>query len=110
MDWTKSFSAAVTICNKEGVITYMNDRAAEIFADDGGYNLIGKNLFDCHSKMSNDRIKEILETGNPNIYSIEKNGKKKLIYQAPQIENNEIAGIVELSIEIPFDMPHHIRS
>ena len=110
MDWSKNFSAAITICNKEGIITYMNDLAAETFSNDGGYNLIGKNLSGCHSKNSNDKIKEILKTGIPNVYSIEKNGKKKLIYQAPQIENKEITGIVELSIEIPFDMPHHIRS
>jgi hypothetical protein len=56
------------------------------------------------------KIAEIMQTGKPNAYSIEKKGKKKLIYQAPQIENGEVIGVVELAIEIPFDMPHHIRS
>jgi hypothetical protein len=48
MDWIKIFSAAITICNKEGIITYLNDQAAAMFANNGGYDLIGKSLFECH--------------------------------------------------------------
>jgi transcriptional regulator with PAS, ATPase and Fis domain len=109
MNWTKSFSASVTICDKEGNITYMNDQAALMFSNDGGYDLIGKSLYKCHKQSSNEKIEEIMRSGNPNAYTIEKKGIKKLIYQAPHIENGEIVGIVELSLEIPFDMPHHIR-
>ena len=45
----------------------------------------------------------------PNVYTIEKNGIKKLIYQSPWFENGEMKGLVELSLEIPFEMPHFIR-
>lgn len=110
MDWTKQFPAAITISDLNGTIIYMNDKAASVFAGDGGYNLIGKSLFDCHSRAANDKINEIINSKNPNAYTIEKNGTKKLIYQAPYYENDKICGIVELSIEIPFNMPHHIRS
>lgn len=109
MDWTKSFSAAITISNKNGIITYMNDKAAEMFSNYGGFILIGKNLANCHLQTSNEKIAEIMKTRKPNAYTIEKNGIKKFIYQAPHIENEEVVGIVELSVEIPFDMPHHIR-
>jgi len=43
------------------------------------------------------------------VYTIEKKGIKKLIYQAPWYENGEFSGVVELSIPIPFEMPHYIR-
>ena len=39
----------------------------------------------------------------------EKNGVKKLIYQTPWYENGEFMGLVEFSLEIPFEMPHYIR-
>ena len=45
----------------------------------------------------------------PNVYTIEKNGIKKLIYQSPWFEKGVMKGLVELSLEIPFDMPHFIR-
>ena len=72
--------------------------------------MIGKNLFDCHSPDSVYKIKELLLENKTNVYTIEKNGKKKLIYQSPWSENGEINGLVEFSIEIPPDMPHFIRS
>jgi sensor histidine kinase regulating citrate/malate metabolism len=110
MDWAKNYAAAVTICDKEGIITYMNDQAAVMFANNGGYDLIGKCLFECHLQSSNDKMAEIIQTGKPNAYTTEKKGKKRLIYQSPHIENGEVLGIVELAIEIPFTMPHHVRS
>ena len=43
-----------------------------------------------------------------NIYTIEKKGIKKLIYQSPWLNNGVYAGFIEFSFEIPFDLPHHI--
>lgn len=108
--WAKEFSAAVTICDTDGVITDMNEKASVVFKDDGGYDLIGTNLFGCHSDESNEKIKQIMNEQKPNVYTIEKHGKKKLIYQSPWFENGEMKGLVELSIEIPFKMPNFIRS
>jgi len=110
MDWTKDFSGAITICDLDGIIIYLNEKAAEVFKDEGGYKLIGQNLFACHSKESNEIIKQIIAEQKPNTYTIEKAGKKKLIHQTPWYENGDMKGLVELSIEIPFNMPNHIRS
>jgi hypothetical protein len=44
-----------------------------------------------------------------NADTIEKNGVRKLIYQAPWYDSGEFGGMVELSLEIPFDMPHYVR-
>jgi hypothetical protein len=54
-------------------------------------------------------MKRLLETGETNAYTIEKKGVKKLIYQAPWYEDGQYGGFVELSLEIPAQMPHFIR-
>jgi hypothetical protein len=33
-----------------------------------------------------------------------------LIYQSPWYRDGQYAGFVEISLEIPFDMPHFIRA
>jgi len=51
-----------------------------------------------------------MDGSETNVYTIEKAGIKKMIYQTPWYQNGKVAGLVEISIEIPFDMPHFIRS
>ena len=109
-DWVKEFSGAVTVADTNGVIIYMNDLAANTWKDRGGLDLIGKNLSECHKGASMEKIAEIISSKTVNAYTIEKKGLKKLIYQAPWIVNNITCGIVELSLIIPFDMPHFIRT
>jgi transcriptional regulator with PAS, ATPase and Fis domain len=110
VDWEREFSAAITICDINGIILDMNNKAAETFRENGGRELIGKNLFDCHLPASTGKIRQQLSAGLSNTYTIEKNGIKKLIHQAPWYENGEVKGLVEISIVIPTEMPHHIRS
>ncbi|MCG2788129.1 MAG: diguanylate cyclase [Anaerolineae bacterium] len=109
MNWLKEFPAAVTVCDKEGILLEMNDKAAKTFESDGGYALIGKNMLDCHPQAAREKLEAMMKTRSKNIYTIEKNGIKKLIYQTPWYQNGEHAGFVELSLEIPFEMPHFIR-
>jgi hypothetical protein len=52
---------------------------------------------------------EIMTTGQKNVYTIEKQGQKKIIYQTPWFAEGEFRGIVELSLAIPSEMPHFIR-
>ena len=85
------------------------EKAISTFEKDGGRNLIGKNLKDCHNDRSNTIIREILSSQKKNVYTIEKKGKKKLIYQAPWFKGAELAGLMELSLEIPFEMEHFNR-
>jgi PAS domain-containing protein len=42
--------AAVTIADEDFQIRFMNDRAAEFYAEDGSTELIGKDLLDCHPR------------------------------------------------------------
>jgi hypothetical protein len=107
--WIKEFPAAITVCDADGVMLEMNDKSIETFFSDGGAELIGKNLLDCHPEPSRTAFAGLLRDRNVNAYTIEKNGRKKLIYQAPWFVDGEYRGLVELSLEIPFEMPHFIR-
>jgi sensor histidine kinase regulating citrate/malate metabolism len=108
-DWVKHFPAAITVTDRNAVVTEMNDKACETFAADGGANLIGHSLWDCHQPESIARIKHMLATGENNVYTIDKQGRKKLIFQQPYFENGEVAGLVEISLELPPNLPNHAR-
>ena len=109
-EWIKEFPAAVTICDTQGVILEMNDKAALNYEKDGGYDLIGRNMLDCHPERARKKTEYLLTSHEKNVYTIEKNGIKKLIYQSPWYKEGVYSGIVELSVEIPFEMDHFIRS
>lgn len=108
-DWFKETAFAVTICDTDGIVVYMNEKSAKTFEKWGGKELVGKSLFGCHSDKSVSKIKELIATKGTNSYTIDKNGIKKLIYQTPWYNNGEVAGLVELSLEIPHEMPHFVR-
>ena len=95
------------MCDTEGVILYMNEKARATFAKHG--DLIGRNLFDCHSERSREMIRRMLASGGTNAYTIEKQGVRKMIYQTAWKEHGEIRGLVEISMEIQREMPHYIR-
>ncbi len=107
--WVDEFPAAVTVCDAAGKIIQMNAEAVESFAADGGAKLIGTNVLDCHPEPSRTKLRKIMDKRTTNVYTIEKRGVKKLIYQAPWFRDGRFAGLVELSFEIPWDLPHHKR-
>jgi hypothetical protein len=108
-DWIESFAGAVTVCDLSGIVLEMNQRSAEMYRSYGGKALIGRNLLECHPEPARKKLLHLLESGERNIYSIEKNGIKKLIYQTPWIVDGRRCGIMELALEIPADMPNYIR-
>ncbi len=108
--WTRQFPASITVCDRQGVLLEMNDRAAEVFAADGGLDLIGRNMLDCHPEPARRKTLDLLESHGTNVYTIEKHGVKKLIFQSPWYLDGEFAGLVELAIELPAVLPHFVRS
>lgn len=108
MNWTKELPFAITVCDKEGNIMEMNDKSKKTF-EKWGDNLIGVNLMNCHPEPAKSKLIDMLANPKINAYTIEKNGIKKLIYQSPWYEGEEFMGFVELSLEIPFEMPNFVR-
>jgi PAS domain-containing protein len=107
--WFKGFPGAITVCDADGVILEMNDASIEVFRSDGGEKLLGANLLDCHPERARALLEQMMSSQRPNVYTIEKNGKKKLIYQTPWYKDGKYAGFIELSLVIPFEMPHFVR-
>lgn len=106
-EWAKEMNCAVTVCDAEGIIIYQNDKAVETYKKHG--NLIGKNLYECHSERSKEIIRHLLATGGSNAYTIEKQGVHKVIYQTAWKKDGKVAGIVEISMITPTNMPHYVR-
>lgn len=109
IDWVKEFPAAITICDKNGTIVAMNDFSAAMFAKDGGRELIGKNLMDCHPEYACRMLENMLRQPQTHCYTTETNETKKLIFQGPWMENGELKGLVELVFQLPEDIPNYKR-
>ena len=109
LNWDHEFAGAVTVCDKNGIILYINEKALDDFKDDGGEALLGTNVLDCHPEPSKTQVKEMLENQSENIYTTGKNGTKKFIYQGPWFEDGVYSGILELSIELPEGLKHILR-
>ena len=64
-----------------------------------------------NTRGPNKQIEEMMKTHETNAYTIEKAGVKKLIYQAPWYRaDGAFGGLVELSMVLPADMPHFVRT
>ena len=48
INWAGELCVAITVSDTSGKILYMNDKSAVTFDKNGGKELIGKNLRDCH--------------------------------------------------------------
>lgn len=100
---------AVTICDSKLDIAYMNAKSHATFAQYGGASLVGSNLGACHKPGSVRKIGEIIAKAEPNVYTIKKDGIKKLIWQGPWTAEDGSTGLVEISIPLPEVMPHFDR-
>jgi transcriptional regulator with PAS, ATPase and Fis domain len=101
VNWMDEFNGAITVCNREGIIVYMNNFSIHQFDKRRGKSLIGSNLLDCHPEPSKTKLKQMLKQPSENIYTREKHGQKKIIVQKPWINNGKFKGIVEISFELP---------
>jgi hypothetical protein len=108
-EWIKEFPGAVTVCDPAGVILEMNDAAIRSNAGDGGARLIGTNVLDCHPEPALTKLRAFMAQREPNIYTIEKQGVKKLVYQTWWHRDGRIGGFLEVVLVIPFDLPHFVR-
>ena len=70
----------VVVCNLLHEIVYMNPAAVDHYSDEGGRNLIGLVIFDCHSHASAEKIDRVVkwfsESRENNIVHTSYNPKK----------------------------------
>lgn len=105
IDFFSSIDGSITVSDTEGNVLYMNEKAASVFG-----NMVGKNMMGCHNSNSQQIISSLIANKETNAYTIEKNGVKKIIYQTPWYDEGKVGGLVEFSFVIPMEMPHHIRT
>lgn len=106
--WAETVDFAVTVCDKDAKILFMNQKSRETFARHG--DIIGHDLMLYHPPHAREMILKMLSEGISNTYTIEKNGLHKLIHQTPwRDEEGNVAGLVEISVVVPADAPHYVR-
>ena len=88
--WADEIECAVTICDTDCRILYMNQRSRQTFARHG--DIIGHDLMQYHPPRAQELIRHMLATGD-----------------TPWRRDGKIAGLVEFSIVLPADMPHYDR-
>ena len=81
--WQEEFPAAITVTNAEGIIIEMNRKSAGTFASNGGKDLIGKNVLDCHPGIAQEKIQQIAQNKKANIYTIQKGRDKEINLSIP---------------------------
>jgi PAS domain-containing protein len=107
--WDEEAPVAITVTDADGVIVRMNARARATFATDGGGALVGRNVLDCHPEPARARVAALLADQRANHYTISKGGRRKIIHQIPWYRGGRFAGLVEISVPIPDELPHFDR-
>jgi hypothetical protein len=108
-DWIKEFPGAVTVCDTRGIITALNDQAAAAFKGKVGSRLLDAQVLDCHPEPARSKLEEMMKDPRVNVYTIEKKGRHRLLYQTPWYQDGRYAGFIQLVLEIPTPMPHFVR-
>ena len=109
IDWIQQLGAAVTVTDAAGTILALNERAQQTFAGDGGGALVSHSVFDCHPPRARALLDQLYAGQRPNHYTIRKAGQRKIIHQLPWYKGGVFAGLVEISVPIPDQLPHFDR-
>lgn len=108
-DYFEKVDVAVTICDKDGTVLDMNQKSRKTFIKPGMPEIIGQNVLDCHPEPARSLLADMLKNPRSNVYTVEKEGVKKLIFQTPWYNGDEYAGFMELSIVLPEIIPNRVR-
>lgn len=101
-DYFEFADIAVTVIDKDGRIMDMNEMAKKTYVRPGGSSLIGDNALDYHPAPAKSILEDMLANPRTNIYTLEKDGTKKLIFQCPwYYEDRRYAGYIEVAIVLP---------
>lgn len=108
-NWAKELPVSIVVCDRKGTILFMNERACETFAAEGGAGLVKSNVLDCHPLKARKKLKGMLRSKRLNVYTIEKKGVRKMVYQSPWYEKGRYRGFAEIVLPLPNRIPHFVR-
>jgi len=107
--WINESPDAIVVCDKEGKLLVMNEKAAKIFETSGGKALVGKSMFNCHPETIQPKIKALLANPRTITYTDELNGAKQLIHMNPWYKDGVYSGMVEMILDVPLEIPNNIK-
>jgi PAS domain-containing protein len=103
--WVKELAVAVTVCDREGKILFMNDGAYKLFKNSGGFKLVGSNVLDCHPERVRAKVKYHLDTEETYTFNVEENGSFRIVHGTPWYGDGKYGGFVEISFHTPERVP-----
>ena len=109
-DWFEQLQCAVTVCGADYRILYMNEKSGEVNRESGGRSLVGKSLLDCHPAAAKRKLKRVMVSAKPNVYVVERKGKRKIVFQGQWMRRGKVAGLVEFYFELPKSLKLMVRS
>jgi hypothetical protein len=59
--WVKELPAEIIVCDTVGLVLEMNAQAEALFAEDGGRDLLGTNVLDCHPESAHGKLERIMK-------------------------------------------------
>ena len=73
--WVKELPAEIMVCDTGGIIFEMNAQAGTLFAEDGGRDLLGTHVLDCHPDPALGKLEGMLENIPPILTSTPKTAR-----------------------------------
>lgn len=108
--WWLGLPCPITVTDTAGVILAMNEASVQHYARFGGSRLIGSNMLDCHPELPRAKVARMLAKPGANVYMVERDGVRHLVYQSTWYEGDDPAGLVEMIVELPERMELLVRS
>lgn len=100
IDFLKELDIVISVCDENGIITYLNDKGVEHFADEGGMDLIGSNILDCHPEPAREMLRQMMSTHESHSFIKGEGSGKRLIHETPVYKDGVFAGYIELIIPL----------
>jgi transcriptional regulator with PAS, ATPase and Fis domain len=108
-EWVRLIPAEIMVTSTTGSILEMNKAADELFKAEGGHQLLGKNVLDCHPEPAREKLTGMMLTHTPHAYYNTENGEKRFFFQSPWYQKGLYEGFVEVSFPVPDQIPHFLR-
>jgi hypothetical protein len=107
--WVKELPAEIMVCDSAGSILEMNLCAEALFAGDGGSGLLGSNVLTCHPDPARRKLESMMDKQVANSYFNTENGTTRFFHQSPWYKDGLYAGFLEISFDVPENIPHFVR-
>lgn len=102
MEFLKEADIIVSVCDKDGIITYLNDKARYYFQEPDMPELLGSDIMDCHPEPSKSRFKEMMTTHETQSIIKGEGDKKRVIHQTPFYNKGVFEGYIEIIIPLNY--------